>query len=139
MKSRLFALPLFFAAGLAFAGVPPVTTTTTTTTTSTNPTLFLGLSWTFGQGATSAGGSSGVTLKILSTNRRNAGAFAAGVTYNFDSTIGCDLGVAYNGSGIESLSLGYDLCKRAPQISVGASGKPKTRTTTTTTSVVPPG
>jgi hypothetical protein len=125
MKSILLAMPLFFAAGLAFAGILPVTTTTTTTTTKTDPTLFLGLSWTFG-----------VTLKVLSTNQRNAGAFAAGVTYNFDNTFGCDVGVAYNGSGIETLSLGYDLCKRAPQISVGFSGKPKT--TTTTRVVAPP-
>ncbi|MGV8989421.1 MAG: hypothetical protein ACOH2H_24645 [Cypionkella sp.] len=134
MKSILLAMPLVFAAGLAFAGALPVTTTTTTT--KTDPTLFLGLSWTFGQGSSSAGGSSGVTLKVLSTNKRNAGAFAAGVTYNFDRTIGCDLGVAYSGSGIETLTLGYDLCKRAPQISVGASGKPKT--TTTTTVITPP-
>jgi hypothetical protein len=135
MKSILLAMPMVFAVGLASAGILPVTTTTTTT--KTEPTLFLGLSWTFGQGASSAEGSSGVTLKVLSTNKRNAGALAAGVTYNFDSSIGCDLGVAYNGRGIETLTLGYDLCKRAPQISVGASGKPKTKTTTTVV-VAPP-
>ncbi len=125
MKSILLAVTVVFAASVAFAGTPPVTTTTT----KAQPTLFLGLSWTLGQGASSSGGTSGITLKVLSTNRRNAGAFAAGVTYNFDHTFGCDLGVAYNGSGIETLSLGYDICKRGPQISVGASGKPKTKTT----------
>lgn len=125
MKSVLIAAPLVLVANLAFAGsVGP------TTVTKTDPTLFLGLSWTFGQGLSSQGGSSGVTLKALSTNKRNAGAVAAGLTYNFDGSIGCDLGLAYNGSGRETLALGYDLCKRAPQISVGASGLPKTTTVT---------
>ncbi len=131
MKSVVLAIPLVFAAGLAFAGTSVVTTTTT----KTDPTLFLGLSWTLGQGASSAGGSSGITLKLLSTNKRNSGALAAGVTYNFDSTFGCDLGLAYSGSGMETVTFGYDICKRAPQMSIGASGKPKT---TTTTTVVPP-
>ena len=129
MKSVILAVPFLFVASLAYAGTPALPTTTT----ETNPALFLGLSWTFAPGASSEGGSSGVTLKILSTNERNAGALTAGVTYNFDSTIGCDLGVAYNGSASESLTLSYDLCKRAPQISVGASNEPKT-----TTRVVPP-
>ena len=128
MKSVILAVPFFFVANLAFAGKDFVITTT-----ETNTALFLGLSWTFAQGASSEGGSSGVTLKIFSTNERNAGALTAGVTYNFDSTIGCDVGVAYNGSASESLTLSYDLCKRAPQISVGASNEPKT-----TTRVVPP-
>jgi hypothetical protein len=128
MKSVILAVPLLFVASFAFAGKDIVITTT-----ETNPALFLGLSWTFAPGASSEGGSSGVTLKILSTNERNAGALTAGVTYNFDSTIGCDLGVAYNGSASESLTLSYDLCKRAPQISAGASNEPKT-----TTTVVPP-
>ena len=130
MKSVILAVPFLFVASLAYAGLPPLPTTTTT---ETNPALFLGLSWTFAPAASSEGGSSGVTLKILSTNERKAGALTAGVTYNFDSTIGCDLGVAYNGSASESLTLSYDLCKRAPQISVGASRKPET-----TTTVVPP-
>ena len=125
MKSTILAIPLVFAAGLAFAGRQ-----VTTTTTETDPTLFLGLSWTFSQGISTVGGSSGVTLKVLSTNARNAGALEAGVTYNFDETIGCDLGVAYNGSASQTLTVGYDLCKRAPQMSVGASGQPKTKTET---------
>ena len=124
MKSVILAVPFLFVANLAFAGKDFVITTT-----ETNPALFLGLSWTFAQGASSESGSSGVTLKILSTNERNAGAFTAGVTYNFDSTIGCDLGVAYNGSASAGLTLSYDLCKRAPQISVGVSSKPETTTT----------
>ena len=124
MKSVILAVPLLFVASFAFAGKDIVITTT-----ETNPALFLGLSWTFAQGASSGGGSSGVTLKILSTNERNAGAFTAGVTYNFDSTIGCDLGVAYNGSASAGLTLSYDLCKRAPQISVGVSSKPEITTT----------
>ena len=124
MKSIILAVPFLFVASFAFAGKDLVITTT-----ETNPALFLGLSWTFAPGASSEGGSSGVTLKILSTNERNAGAFTAGVTYNFDSTIGCDLGVAYNGSASAGLTLSYDLCKRAPQISVGVSSKPETTTT----------
>jgi hypothetical protein len=124
MKSVILAVPLLFVASSAFAGKDLVITTT-----ETNPALFLGLSWTFAPGASSEGGSSGVTLKILSTNERNAGALTAGVTYNFDSTIGCDLGVAYNGSASAGLTLSYDLCKRAPQISVGVSSKPEITTT----------
>ncbi len=129
MKSTLLALPLIVAASLAQAGTP----TTTTTTTKTDPTLFLGLSWTFGPGVSSTGGTPGVTLKLLSTNKRNAAAFAAGVTYNFDGSIGCDLGLGYNSSGSASLTLGYDICKHSAQFGLGASGMPKTTTTTTTT------
>ena len=130
MKSVILAVPFLFVASLAYAGLPPLPTTTTT---ETNPALFLGLSWTFAPAASSESGSSGVTLKIFSTNERDAGALTAGVTYNFDSTIGCDVGVAYNGSSSEGMTLSYDLCKRAPQISAGASNEPKT-----TTTVVPP-
>ena len=126
MRCTTLTMPLLFVASLAYAGAPLEPTSTTT---ETNPALFLGLSWTFAQGASSAGGNSGVTLKILSNNERNAAALTAGVTYNFDSTIGCDVGVAYNGSASEGLTLSYDLCKRAPQISVGAFSKPKTTTT----------
>lgn len=128
MKATLLALPMVFVASIALAGVP--TPPSTTTTTKTDPTLFLGLSWTFGQGGASADGTPGITLKVLSTNKRKAGALAAGVTYNFDGTFGCDIGLGVNGSGSASLTAGYDLCKRAPQISLGASGKPKTTTTT---------
>lgn len=124
MKSLWLAMPLILSASLAFAG-----TALPTTTTKSNATLFLGLSWTFG--SSSGSGTSGVTLKALSTNKPSTGALAAGVTYNFDQTFGCDIGVAYNGSGHETLTMGYDLCKRAPQISVGASGRAKTTTTGT--------
>lgn len=127
MKTIMFAVPLVFFAGQAFAGnIAPITETIT----ETNPTLFLGLSWTLNNGASIAGGGAGVTLKVLSTNKRNAGALSAGVTYNFDSTIGCDAGVAYNGNASETLTFGYDFCKRAPQFSVGGSGLPKTTVTT---------
>lgn len=120
MKSTLLALPLVFVAGLALAGAPPPSTTTT----KTDPTLFLGLSWTFGQGSSSMGGTPGVTLKALSTNKPKSGALVAGVTYNFDGTFGCDVGLGYNSSGSASLTAGYDLCKGAPQLSLGASGRP---------------
>lgn len=134
MKSTLAALPLILAASMALAGASPVTTTTTT---KTDPTLFLGLSWTFSPGVSSTGGMAGVTLKLLSTNKRNSGAVAAGVTYNFDGSFGCDLGLGYNSAGSATLTLGYDICKHAPQFGLGASGRAKT-TTTTTGPVSPP-
>lgn len=127
MKSTLLALPMVLVAGIAFAGVAPAPTTTT----KTDPTLFLGLSWTFGKGGSGASATPGITLKALSTNKRKSGALAAGVTYNFDGSFGCDLGVGFNSSGSATVTAGWDLCKGAPQFSLGASGKPKTTTTTT--------
>jgi len=124
------SIPLIFllaSATTAFGGQLP----TTTTTTKNDPSLFLGLSWTLG-GSGSGGGTPGLTLKILSTNKRDAVAAAAGVTYNFDGTFGCDVGLGYNTSGA-SMTVGYDFCKRGLQFGLGGTQKPKTVTTTTTT------
>jgi hypothetical protein len=119
MRSILLALPLLCLAGVA-TGAPY------TPVTKTHPTLFLGLSWTFSEGLSNLSGTPGISLKVLSTDRRNSGAAAAGVTYNFDGTIGCDLGLGYNSAGSMSLTLGYDICKRAPQFGIGGSGRAHT-------------
>lgn len=153
MRTVLLAIPLVFVTSMAFAltvdptsSNPPPTDSTPTdpvpsnpppsnlppqgpATTETGPTLFLGLSWTLNKGASGAGGGAGVTLKLLSTNQRNVGAVAAGVTYHFDNSIGCDLGLAYNGTSNGSITFGWDICSGAPQISLGASGLPKTTST----------
>lgn len=100
------------------------------TTTKTELTAFLGLTWTFG--SSHGAQTPGVTLKVLSTNKRDAFAAAAGVTYNFDGSWGCDLGAGYNFTDI-TLTGGWDICKAAPQIGLGATTKPETRT------VLPPG
>ena len=128
-------IPLVFvlaSATSSFAGEPP---TSTTTSIKNDVSLFLGLSWTFG-GSGVAGGSPGVTLKVLSTNKRDAVAAAAGVTYNFDGTFGCDVGLGYNTSDA-TLTAGYDICKRGLQFGLGGTQKPKTVVTTTTTPVGP--
>jgi hypothetical protein len=58
-----------------------------------------------------------------------------GVTYNFDGTFGCDLGLGYNMSGA-TLTASYDFCKQGPQLSLGGTKKPDTVTTTTTPGLV---
>jgi hypothetical protein len=143
------SIPLIFllaSATTAFGGIgiplpwspiEPITTTTETTTETTStrtkndPSLFLGFSWTLG-GPGSGGGTPGLTLKILSTNKRDAVAAAAGVTYNFDGTFGCDAGLGYN-TRAASMTVGYDFCKRGLQFGLGGTQKPKSVTTTTTT------
>ncbi|MEX1662725.1 hypothetical protein AB4874_13865 [Thioclava sp. 15-R06ZXC-3] len=126
-------VPLVFvlaSATASFAGelAPP---TTTTTSVKNDPSLFLGLSWTFG-GTGIGGGTPGVSLKLLSTNKRDAPAASAGVTYNLDGTFGCDLGIGYNTSDA-SMTFGYDFCKRGVQFGVGGTKKPDTVTTTSVT------
>lgn len=128
MFTKLIPLAFLLAsATTSFAGesLPPAPTTTTV---KNNASLFLGFGWTFG-GSGIGGGTPGLTLKLLSTNKRNAAALAAGVTYNFDGTIGCDLGVGYNSRG-PSMTFGYDFCKRGVQFGLGATKKPKTVTNT---------
>ncbi|MFN3844687.1 MAG: hypothetical protein ACK4RZ_02560 [Paracoccaceae bacterium] len=122
LKALALALPIACAGTFVTAGdvvLPPVGTTTT----KNDASLFLGLAWTFG-GNGNAGGTPGVTLKLLSTNKRNAEALAAGVTYNFDGSFGCDLGVAHNGTDA-TVTLGYDICKRGVQMGLGGTKKPK--------------
>jgi hypothetical protein len=121
-------IPLVFvlaSATSAFAGSPPPQTTTSI---ENDPSLFFGLSWTL-SGQNVGGGTPGVTLKVLSTNERDAPAAVAGVTYNFDRTFGCDLGLGYNTSDA-TLTVGYDFCKSGMQFSLGATQNPDTIVTT---------
>ena len=120
---RLLAIALIVAGTSASAGeiAPP----TPTTVTNNDPSVFLGLTWTFGGSSPAQG--AGIGLKVLSTNKRDAGALAAGVTYNFDGTIGCDVGAAYNFDDA-TLTAGWDFCKSAPQIGLGGTKKPDTTT-----------
>jgi len=121
MLARILSALCLVAGTSAFAGapVPPPTTYTL----KTDPTVFLGFAWTFGNGG--AESSPGLTVKILSTNKRDAAAAAAGVTYNFDGTFGCDIGAAYN-SGGGAVTLSWDFCRRGPQIGIGGvTSKPK--------------
>lgn len=127
MFSKLLSLVLFVSgATAAFAGIiaPPPTTSTTV---NNEASLFLGFAWTFA-GPGSSSGTPGLTLKVLSTNERNAPALAAGVTYNFDGSFGCDVGAGYNMSDA-TLTLGYDFCKRGAQVGLGGTSKPTTVTT----------
>ena len=127
-------IPLVFVLASATASFGGEVIIPTTTSVKNDPSLFLGLSWTFGGagigGASGIGGTPGLTLKLLSTNKRDAAAAAVGVTYNFDGTFGCDLGLGYNTSDA-SMTLGYDFCKRGVQFGVGGTKKPDTVTTTT--------
>ena len=115
MKTFLMATVLLMAGTAAFEA--PASTTKTTAT------AFLGLTWTFD--STRGAQTPGVTLKLLSTNKRNALAAAAGVTYNFDGAWGCDLGVGYNFNDA-TVTGSWDICRAAPQIGVGATKKPQT-------------
>ncbi len=102
MKCLFLAVPLVFAASILSAGDAPAAAC-----------LFLGRQRSFALSGPDLdirrirrslqrckrqqlGGTAGITLKILSTNERNAGALAAGVTYNFNGTFGCDIGLAWN-------------------------------------------
>lgn len=127
-KNLVQVLFLVASATTAFAG-GPISLPVTTTTTKNNPSLFLGFVMNFG-GAEGGTATPGLTLKVLSTNKRKALAASAGVTYYFDGTFGCDLGLGYNTSGA-SMTLGYDICKPGVQFGLGATTKPKTVTTTT--------
>jgi hypothetical protein len=123
MSKKLIPLVFVLASATAsFAGDATIQTTV-----KNDPSLFLGFGWTFG-GSDIGAGTPGLTLKLLSTNKRNAPAAAAGVTYNFDGTFGCDLGLGYNTSDA-TLTFGYDICKRGVQFGLGATKKPKTVTT----------
>jgi hypothetical protein len=126
MKCVALVLPLVLAASLAQAGggPPPMTTTTV----DNDPTLFLGLAWTFGSGGGgSAGGTAGITLKALTTNERNAPALGAGVTYNFNGSFGCDISLAWNDDDV-TLTAGYDLCQKGLQMGIGGTTRPDVTT-----------
>lgn len=124
------AAGLIIASTSAFAGViSPPPTTTSTSVVDPSASLFLGLTWTLGGNDMSAG-KPGLTLKLLSTNERDKAAAIAGVTLNFDGTVGCDLGLAYNDDDV-TVGASYDICQRGPQVSLGGTSKPDVITTTT--------
>lgn len=75
---------------------------------------FLGLTFTFGPN----GGQPGATLKFLSSNEPNKVAAAAGVTYNFDGTFGCDVGLGYVNNDVAG-TVGYDFCLGGVQVGLG--------------------
>lgn len=113
MKRFATAAALVLVGSIAHAGepLPPAPSE------DSDPTLFLGLSWTFGSG----GGKPGATAKIISSDEIDKGALAAGVTYNFDGTWGCDLGVAYNEGNKATATLTYDFCQQGAQVGIGGN------------------
>lgn len=77
-----------------------------------HPGVFFGLTYNFG-------GNVGMSLKVLSSNREDRGAFCAGISY-FPETkkVGLDVGGAYtfqNGA----VTAGWDILNNAPQMGVG--------------------
>lgn len=77
-----------------------------------NPTAFFGIVWNFN-------GNAGVTAKMLSTNKPNQLAAAGGVTYYFDGSFGCDLGIGVSDHDY-GVTATYDFCSPGFQIGVGA-------------------
>jgi hypothetical protein len=117
--NKVLAVAVFVSsASTVYAGIiaPPATTQ------DDEAALFLGLTFTLG-GAESNAGKPGISLKIFSTNKRDAAAAVAGVTYNFDGSFGCDLGLGYNMSDI-SLTTSYDFCASGVQFGLGGTNKP---------------
>ncbi len=112
MIKHLIAVGSICLSTAAYAGAPPPPASS-----DDDPALFLGLTWTLGNNA-SGDSTGGVSLKVLSTDEEDKGALAAGVTYNFDGTIGCDLGLAYNAEDITG-TVSYDFCKQGPQFGLG--------------------
>lgn len=84
-------------------------------TTTYGASAFVGLTWTFGPN----GGMAGATAKFVSTNEPDKLAAAAGVTYYFDGSFGCDVGAAFTSNDV-TLTAGYDLCLGGMQVGLGA-------------------
>lgn len=83
------------------------------------PTLSLGIS--FALGATKPA-STGIALRVLSTNEMNSPAATAGVIYYLGSgTFGFDLGVAYNLNGSMSSALTYDFLNQGAVFSLSGA------------------
>jgi hypothetical protein len=97
MKKRLALISILLA-----AATPAVA----------SPGGFFGVTYNFGGGV-------GISLKILSTNHEDRGAFAAGVTYfPLTNKFGIDAGAAYlfrNGGA----TLGWDFLNGSPQVGAG--------------------
>lgn len=120
MFKPLSVAVLAAAATMAHAGTAPIPPSTVII--DPEPSLFLGLTWTFGNGGNSAG-TAGLTLKILSTNEEDKVAAMAGVTWNFDGSFGCDLGLAYIFGGAV-LGGSYDICQQGFQMTLGGTNDP---------------
>ena len=96
MKKQFAALALMGAAASSFA----------------NPGVFVGLTYDFG-------GQWGVSLKLLSTDRQDRAAVAAGVTYHpSNKTWGADAGVAYLMRD-SAATFGWDFLRSKFQMGVG--------------------
>jgi len=85
-----------------------------------DPGFMLGLSYNFG-------GSVGVTVKVLSTNKEDKAVASLGASYMFGdspSKFGVDLGGGYNFKHVTA-TLGWDFLNSQVQTSVGASNTKK--------------
>lgn len=103
---------------------------------SSRPTIFVGIAYNFGGG--SARGDLGITLKVLSSDRRNRAVAAAGVTFfpwGDDIAFGLDAGIGYAGRNVAAI-VGYDFLNASPQISAGWA---HTRRRATSAAPPPPG
>lgn len=130
MILRVLSVACLLPATTAWAGTAPPPPRIPFNIVKTDPTLYLGLVWTFGVGGgMHSSGTPGVTLKLLSTNKHDSLAAAGGVTYNFDNTFGCDLGLGYNFSGA-AMTMSWDFCRRGPQFGFGALTKEQKTVTT---------
>ncbi len=84
-----------------------------------SPGILFGLSYNFG-------GSVGLSLKVLSTNKENHGALAVGTSYYpLTKKFGLDTGVAYLTKDA-AVSLGWDFLGNKPQVGVGYVNTKKT-------------
>jgi len=118
MYTRLLAIGLICLSTSVGAGTPAPPPPAAST--DDDPALFLGLTWTLGNDE-GGNGTGGMSLEVLSTNEDDEGALGAGVTYNFDGTFGCDVGLAYNADEVTG-TVGYDFCKRGVQFGLGGRG-----------------
>ncbi len=113
MLTRILAVCQICLSSAANAGITPPPSPSS----DDDPALFLGLTWTLGDNG-SGNSTAGLSLKVISTNEDDEAAAAAGVTYNFDGTFGCDLGLAYNADDLTG-TITYDFCQRGPQFGLG--------------------
>lgn len=81
-----------------------------------DPTVMIGLSWTFGG---SQSGQFGVSGRVLSDNVKEEWVGAVGATYYFGSgEFGVDAGIGYNWENTP-ITLTYDFLNRGAQIGLG--------------------
>lgn len=126
MKVAIVAISLVLLASKSFAGAevtdpPPSASVSPPLSSSSDDdgaALFVGLTWTFGNKAPGTN-AAGLSVKLLSTTEDEEPAATAGITYHFDGTWGCDVGLGYNFDSPLTTTLTYDFCKRGPQIGLG--------------------